>query len=31
MPWTPLEGHVPMQHAMLVTCMQAQAMKDTVQ
>ena len=24
MPWTPLEGHVPMQHAMLVTCMQAQ-------
>ena len=24
MPWIPLEGHVPMQHAMLVICMQAQ-------
>ena len=24
MPWTPLEGHFPLQYAMLVACMQAQ-------
>ena len=24
MPWTPLKGYFPLQHAMLVTCMEAQ-------